>query len=233
MKLKKNNLQIAIDGPVAAGKSIAAYRLAQRLKILYVYTGSMYRAVAWLGLKNGLDLKKEKPLIRLLRQTELQLNKPTKKGRVCDVIVNGQDVTDKLFSQEIHWGSSLVGVFPKVRSHLVKLQRKIAQGQAVVMEGRDIASVVLPQADLKIYMTADLEIRAKRSLKAILARGEKTSLRKVKEETKKRDYQDTHRQADPLQKVVDAWVLDTTCLTIEEEVEKILDKLEEKGLIEK
>lgn len=232
MKLKKKNLQIAIDGPVAAGKSIGAYRLAQKLNILYVYTGAMYRAAAWIGLQNGLDLKKEKPLIKLLKKTKIELAKSSKKSRVCDVMVNGRDVTDKLFTPRIHWGSSQVAVFPQVRKHLVFLQQRIAKNQSVVMEGRDITTVVLPKADLKIYMTADLMLRAKRRLKDLLKSGEKTTLEKVIKEIKKRDYNDGHRKADPLKIASDAWVLDTTDLSIKAEIKAILTKLKELDLIE-
>lgn len=230
MKLKKN-LQIAIDGPVAAGKSIGAHSLAQKLKILYVYTGAMYRAVAWTGIKAGLDLEKEKPLVRILKKTKIELAKPTKKGRVCDVLVNSEDVTDQLFSSRVHWGSSQVAIFPRVRKHLVALQQKIAEKQAVVMEGRDITTVVLPKADLKIYMTADLETRGKRRLDQMRNMGEKKSLAEMLKEIKKRDYQDAHRKVDPLKITFDAWVLDTSNLSIDEEVEMIIDKLREKGLI--
>lgn len=231
MRIKKKNLQIAIDGPVGAGKSVGAFFLAQKLGILYVYTGAMYRAVALLGVRSGLDLKKEEPLIKLLKKSKIELKKPTRKGRVCDVFLNNKDVTEDLFSPRIHWGSSQVAVFPKVRKHLVKVQKEIAQKQPVVMEGRDITTVVIPRADLKIFMTADLKIRAKRRLKELLKNGVKTNLTGQLKEIKKRDYQDSHRQADPLKITPDAWVLDTSNLSIEEEVEMILTRLKEKGLI--
>jgi len=232
MKLQKNDLQIAIDGPVGAGKSVGAHCLAQRLNILYVYTGAMYRAVAWAGLKAGLGLEKERPLIKLLSKAKIKLSKPDRKDRVCNVLLNGKDITDELFTPRVHWGSSQVAVFPHVRKHLVKLQQEIAKKQAVVMEGRDIATVVLPQADLKIYMTANLKVRARRRLKDLLKQGEKANLKKVTAEIKKRDYQDLHRKADPLKITSDAWVLDTTNLSIDEEVDMIIAKLKEKDLIE-
>ena len=232
MKLKKKNLQVAVDGPVGAGKSIGASRLAKKLGALYVYTGAMYRAVAWIGLKHGLDLEKEKPLVKLLKKTKIELTKASKKGKICNVLVNDKDVTDKLFSSRIHWGSSRVAIFPQVRKHLVTLQKRIAEKQAVVMEGRDITTVVLPRADLKIYMTADLKIRAKRRLKDLLKAGEKTDLKEQIEKIKKRDYQDSHRKADSLKIAPDAWVLDTTSLSIDKEVEMIINKLKERNLVE-
>lgn len=231
IKLKKKNLQIAIDGLVGSGKSIAASELAKKLGVLYVYTGAMYRAVAWLGLQKDLDLEKEEPLVKILKKAEIKLEKPSRKGRVCDVLVNDQDVTDELFSSRIHWGSAQVGRFPHVRKHLVALQQQIAQDQAVVMEGRDITSVVLPNADFKIYMTADLEMRARRCLKDLLKKGERVTFKEVLTEIKRRDYQDTHRAVDPLKKVPGAWVLDTTNLSVEEEIAMVIDKLKEQDLV--
>ncbi len=231
MKLIKSNLQIAIDGPVGAGKSIGACELAKRLNILYVYTGAMYRAVAWIGLKHNLDLQAEKPLVNLIKKTKIELKRASKNNRVCDIIINDKDVTEELFSSRVHWGSSQVAIFPDVRKYLVKLQQEIAKNQPVVMEGRDITTVVLAKADLKIYMTASLEVRVKRRMKDLLARGEKASFSKVLTDIQKRDYNDMHRKADPLKVAPDAWVLDTSNLTIKEEVELIITKLKTLGLI--
>lgn len=231
MKLLKKNLQIAIDGPVGAGKSVGAYYLAKKLNIAYIYTGAMYRATAFIGIENGIDLKDELRLIAILKKTKLTILKPSKKKRVCDVFVNGRDVTDELFSSQMHWGSSVVATLPKIRKHLVKIQQQIAENQAVVMEGRDVTTVVLPQADLKIYMTADIGIRAKRRLKDLFKRGEKKTLKEVTEEIIKRDYQDSHRRIDPLQITADAWVLDTTGLSVKQEIEMIIKKLKEEKLI--
>ncbi len=231
MKILKKNLQIAIDGLVGAGKSVGAHRLAQRLGILYVYTGAMYRATALLGIQNNTDLKDEAKLIALLKKSTIKLMPASKKSRVCDVFIDAKDVTDELFSSQVNWGSSVVGLLPRVRKYLVKLQQEIAKGQAVVMEGRDITTVVLPQADLKIFLTAELKIRAKRRLKDLRQRGEKKTLEQVIEETVKRDYQDSHRQADPLRIVKGAWVLDTSNLTIDQEVDLMIKRLKAKKLV--
>jgi CMP/dCMP kinase len=231
MKLK-NNLQIAIDGPLGAGKSVTAKLLSKRLNILYVYTGAMYRATALLGLQNGLDLKQETPLVKLLSNSKIELFPSEKSDKICKVLLNGIDVSDLLFSPELSRGASQVGIFPKIRQILVKKQQEIANNQAVVMEGRDIAVRVLPQADLKIYMTADVNIRAKRRWRDLIKQGFKVNLSEVIAETEKRDYQDSHRQTDPLKIVTDAWVLDTSKLTIEKTVDAIIDKLLEKKLIE-
>lgn len=231
MKLKKKNLQIAIDGPVASGKSTGAFLLAQKLGILYVHTGAMYRAVAWLGIKNRIDLQDEEKLIQILGKTKIELKKPSKKHHFCEVFIDGENVTDELFTSKVSWASSAVAVFPKIRKYLVRLQKEMARNRSVVMEGRDITTIVLPKADLKIYMTADLKVRAKRRLKDHLKAGEKTTLSEVIKEVKKRDYNDFHRKASPLKITPDAWVLDTTNLSIKEEIKVILAKLKEKNLI--
>jgi cytidylate kinase len=225
MKIKKN-LQIAIDGPVAAGKGTVAYLLSKKLSILYVDTGAMYRAAALLGLENGLDLTKETPLLKLLKETEIKLRVPHKDdGRFCTVLLNGKDVTWKIRKPRVSWGASQVAVFPAVRKHLVKLQKKIAVSQAVIMEGRDITTVVLPKADLKIFMIAIQKERAKRRHLQLKEMGRASSFKAVLLETKKRDKQDSQRKADPLKITKDVWVLDTTELTIPEVIKAILKKL--------
>lgn len=232
MRLLKQDLQIAIDGPVAAGKSIAARLLAKKLGILYVYTGAMYRAVALLGLENGLDLTEEESLVKLLKKSKIELLPSKEKNRICTVLLNGKDVTEKLFTPRVSWGSSQVAVFPKVREILVKRQQEMTDNQAVIMEGRDITYRVLPKADLKIYMTADVKVRVKRRLKDLEKQGVKKTLEEVIKDTKKRDLQDSHRKADPLKIVTDAWVLDTSRMTIGEEIEVIIKKLKELELVE-
>jgi CMP/dCMP kinase len=231
MKLKKKNLHIAIDGPVASGKSVGAKMLSKKLDILYVYSGAMYRAVAFLGLSQGLDLTEEKPLTKLLKANKIELKTASKDDRFCDVLLNGQDITDMLFSSRINWGSSQVGVFPKVREILVSYQKQITSNNPVVMEGRDITTVVLPKADLKIYMTADLKTRAKRRQADLKRQGESQNLKQVIESIKKRDYQDIHRQTNPLKIAPDAWVIDTTDLTIKQEVDLIINRLKEMNLV--
>lgn len=229
-KIKKN-LQIAIDGPVAAGKGTIASILSKKLKILYVYTGAMYRAVGYLAKKNGLDYQNEKGILKFLKKTKIILKPAFAKNRLCRVYLNNEEVTDKLFTQEASWGASAVGILPEVRKELVNRQKEIARGQSVIMEGRDIATRVLSDADLKIYLTASVLERAKRRLKQLEKEGIKANLSKVIEETKKRDNQDIHRKADPLQIVKDAYFLDTTKLSINKVVDKILTRLKKNKLI--
>lgn len=219
-----NQVQIAIDGPVAAGKGTVAFRLAQKLKILYVDTGAMYRAVALLGLRQGLNLEKAKPLLALLPQAKIELQVPQKDdGRFCTVLLNGEDITWKIREPRISKGASQVAIFPKVRKYLVNLQKQIAKSQSVVMEGRDITTVVLPNADLKVYLTADQKERARRRFLQQKALGEDQPFAEVLEETKQRDHRDKTKGA--LKLAEDAWVLDTTNLTINQVVEKILNQV--------
>lgn len=229
----KKNLQIAIDGPLASGKSTVASILSRKLKILYVYTGAMYRAVAYLAKSHGLDYDNEPAILALLEKTEIILKQTSRKGQFCSVFLEGSDISEEILTPEMSQGSSAVAVLPKIRQELVKRQKKIAVGQSVVMEGRDITNKVLPKADLKIYMTADISERAKRRLKQLEEKGVKEDINQVKEETKKRDYKDTHRQAGPLIISKDAFILDTTDLSINEVVKQIIEKLESKNLISK
>lgn len=229
-KIKKN-LQIAVDGPVASGKSTVASLIAKKLGILYVYTGAMYRAVAYLARKHQLSYDNETKILALLKKYKISLVPTDKKDKFCLVYLNSEEVTDKLFTPEISWGSSAVAVLPGVRRELVKSQKEIAKDQSVIMEGRDITTRVLPQADLKIYMTADFKKRAERRLEQLKERGISESFKKIIEDTKKRDYQDSHRQVDPPTIVPGAYVLDTTNLSINQVVDKVLSKLIELKLI--
>lgn len=227
----KKNLQIAIDGPVAAGKGTIASLIAKKLGILYVYTGAMYRAVGYLAKINNIDYKDEEEILAILKRTKISLKPANKRGRFCRVFLNGKEVTDELFTQDASWAASVVATLPKIREELVSQQKKIAQHQSVIMEGRDITTKVLPNADLKIFMTATVLERAKRRFKQLRKEGVKINLKTVIEETKKRDYQDSHRQVDPLRVAPDALFLDTTRLTIKEVVTIVLEKLKEKGLV--
>lgn len=229
----KRPLQIAIDGPVAAGKGTISSIIARKLGILYVYTGAMYRAVAFLGQKNKIDLKDEKKLVALLKRSKIELRKPKRRNPYgYSIFLNGEEVTEKIRNPQVSWGSSVVATLPQVRKILVKKQQEIAKNKSVIMEGRDITTRVLPNADLKIYLTANQRERARRRKKQLEKEQEiKKSLKEVLEEIKKRDWQDTERETDPLTIVPDAWVLDTTHLTASQVVEKVLAELKERNLI--
>ena len=225
-------LQIAIDGPVAAGKGDIASRLAKKLGITYIYTGAMYRALALSCIEAGLRTKDTGGVIKKLQQIRIDL-KPSvgTDASACRVILNDIDVTDRVTKPDVAAGSSDVAVIPDVRRMMVSLQQRMAEGKPVVMEGRDIGSVVLPNAQLKIYLTASLEERAKRRWLQWKRKGIDRTLEETIKDTKNRDEQDMTRATDPLVKLPDAWELDTTGMTQDDVVHTIVDSLKRRKLL--
>ncbi|MEK7451206.1 MAG: (d)CMP kinase [Patescibacteria group bacterium] len=232
----KKNFVIAIDGPVGSGKGTLAVALARKLNALYVYTGAMYRELALACLRQKTNIKDEEEVLEVLNKSSIYF-KPATEG--IKAFLNGEDVSDEIFKPYVSKTVSIVAAFPKVRKEMVLRQRKIAQeamqrGESVVMEGRDIATDVLPDADMKIYLTADINIRAKRRLKQFEDRGIKTNFEDVLRDLKERDNKDIQRSASPLRMVEDATAVDTTDDTIEQTVRKIevlMAEQKEKGLI--
>lgn len=219
---------IAIDGPVSAGKGTVSRLVADRLAFLYVDTGAMYRVTALLALQNELDYAQEEKIVSLLKKAEIGMRNPNedeKDGRLTTVFLNGEDVSWKIRTEDVGTGASAVAKLLKVREVLVEKQQEIAKGQNVVMEGRDITYRVLPAADLKIFLTASEVIRAKRRHLQLQSRGIDISFQKVYEELLKRDKQDMNRDNDPLKIVDDAWVIDSSDLSIEQVVELIVSKV--------
>lgn len=224
---------IAIDGPVAAGKGTVARLLAERLGWLYVDTGAMYRSAALLGLRHGLSLNDGEEISRLLEDSRLEMRNPSseeKDGRLTTIVLDGEDVSWKIRTEEVGQGASKVAACKQVREVLVGKQRQIASTQNVVMEGRDITFRVLPEADLKIFLTADEEERARRRHKQLLLKGKDVDYETVLKDLKERDARDAGRKSDPLQVVDDAWVIDTTDMGITQVVDKILGRLEQMGV---
>lgn len=222
------SFQIAIDGPVAAGKGTVAKLVAKRLGFLYVDTGAMYRVAALLAKDNHVSWEDEDRVSELVDLAIIEMRNPAdgeQDGRQTTVIVNGQDVSWAIRTEEMSQGASVVAKLPAVRRVLVKKQQQIASTQDVVMEGRDITFRVLPNAQLKIYLDADEEIRAKRRHQELQARGQDLSYHQILRDLKKRDAQDRERDTDPLQIVANAWVLDTTSLSIDEVVSAIQQKV--------
>jgi len=222
-----NIFQIAIDGPVAAGKGTVSRLVAERLGFLYVDTGAMYRVAALLATRNQVDWQAEAQIVQLLEQTKLELRLPTeneKDGRLITVILNGEDVSWAIRTEEMSMGASAVSQHKRVREVLVYKQQEIAAVQNVVMEGRDITYRVLPQAQIKIYLTGSDVVRAKRRHLQLLTKGQDLSYEQVLAELQRRDEQDKNRVHDPLQIVSEAWVIDTSDLEIEKVVEMIVER---------
>jgi len=233
MRLNKK-IQIAIDGPVAAGKGTVARALAEKLNILYVYTGAMYRAAAILASQHSLNLKDEDKIMPFLKQSSIKLSSATlNDGRFCNVFLNGKDITKQTLTPEVGWGASTISTLPKVRKHLVKLQQQMAKKQSVIMEGRDITTVVLPQADLKIYLTASFDERVRRRWKQNLNLNIKKTTSEVRKEIRKRDQQDKTRAVTPLKVDQDAWLLKTTHLSIDQVVNSIIQRLSSLDFLKK
>ena len=224
--------QIAIDGPVAAGKGTTAKMVAARLGYLYVDTGAMYRCLTLYAKQRGVDWKDEDGIAQLLSRdnpkVELQIPSETEKdGRLCTVRLNGEDVSWKIRTEEISAGVSVITQYSAVRDYITPMAREVARTQNVVMEGRDITTVVLPGADLKIYMDADPKERATRRHRELMMRGEDVSYNEVFDQLVERDKRDSERTIAPLRKAKNAWILDTTGMTIDQVAEVIVAKVEE------
>ena len=220
-------LRIAIDGPAASGKSTLAQRLAAHLGYAYIDTGVMYRAVTWAALQRGIPVTDEEALTRLAETLDLDILPPTEAdGRPYTVRVEGEDITWALRSPEVDAAVSQVSAYPGVRRALTQRQRQIGLRGRVVMVGRDIGTVVLPEADFKLYLDADLKPRAWRRYRELRDRGEAVSFEEVLETMRQRDALDQGREVAPLRPAPDAVVLDTTAMDIEEVFQRVLALLE-------
>ncbi len=220
--------QIAIDGPVAAGKGTVAILVAKKLGFLYVDTGAMYRVAAWMALNNGIAFEDEKGVVDLVKQHKIEMRMPKgkeKDGRLTTILLDGKDVSWDIRTEEISTGSSKVAVLKSLRAELVKQQQEIANGDDVVMEGRDIGVRVLPEADLKIYMDAAINTRVQRRFKQLKAKGTPWSFKAVKQHILDRDNREMTRDIDPMRPAPDSWILDNTSLTIEKTVDKIIEEV--------
>lgn len=219
------NISVAIDGPAGAGKSSISRRAAKALGYLYVDTGALYRAIGLKLLGRGIGTDLDCDLGKILAETELDIRFTDGEQRI---ILDGRDVSDQIRTPAASMMASAVSARPEVRAFLLEMQRRLARENNVLMDGRDIGTVVLPDATVKIYLTAPAEIRAKRRYDELLARGEKVSFDRVYEDMVKRDFDDMHRAIAPLKQAEDAVLADTGACNFEESVELVLDIIRRK-----
>jgi len=215
--MKKIN--IAVDGYSSCGKSTLAKMLAKSLTYIYIDTGAMYRAVALFALNNGMfegDKLNEKELIGSLSKIEIGFRLNSETG-VRETLLNGQNIENEIRDMRVSSKVSYVAEIPEVRKKLVLLQQKMGEHKGVIMDGRDIGTVVFPQAELKIFMTASEEIRTERRYAELISQGKNVAKEEVRNNLNQRDYIDTHRTADPLRQAEDALVLDNTNLNMDEQ----------------
>ena len=221
---------ITIDGPAASGKSTIGELLARHLGYLYFDTGVMYRAVTWAALSRDIPIEDEAAVTALAEQLRIDVIPPTvDDGRQCTVLADGVDVTWAIRTAEVNADVSPVSAYPGVRRALVAQQRRVAGDGRVVMVGRDIGTVVLPDADFKLYLDASVEERAQRRWREVQARGERADYTPVLDSMRRRDEIDSHRAASPLRVADGAVVLDTTDLGVEEVLAEVERLIEERG----
>lgn len=219
-------IQIAIDGPSGAGKSTMAKMISRELGILYLDTGAMYRAIALKALRSGIDFEDGEKLSEMVQDIDIRI---TYKDGQQLVFLDGEDVSTQIRMPEVTVGASKVAVVPGVRVKMVELQREIAKGNSVVMDGRDIGTNVLPNADVKIFLTASVEDRARRRYEELKEKGIlKQTFEEVKRDMEYRDINDSSRSFCPLRKAEDAILLDTTGYPLEKTVQTIMDIVKER-----
>lgn len=218
-------INIAIDGPAGAGKSSVAKLVSKKLGYIYVDTGALYRTVGLYSIRKGIDTKDAEAVTATLKDIEVKLGFV---DGVQHVFLNGEDVSDAIRTPEASMGASNVSAIPAVRTFLFDLQRDIAKENDCIMDGRDIGTVVLPDAQIKIFLTASPEARAERRYKELIEKGEKVNFQDVLDDINKRDYQDSHREIAPLKQAEDAILVDNSGCNLEEGAQLILDVISEK-----
>lgn len=219
------SINVAIDGPAGAGKSTISRQAAKALGFIYVDTGALYRAVGLNALRKGIDTDDAEAVAESVRDISVELK--YENGEQA-VFLNGENVSAFIRTPEASMAASKVSAVPKVREFLFGLQQEIAAKNDCVMDGRDIGTVVLPNAQVKIFLTASAEARAQRRYKELVEKGEQVDYENVLAEMKQRDYNDSHRAVAPLKAADDAVTVDTTSLNLEESIEKIKNVIKEK-----
>ena len=216
---------VAIDGPAGAGKSTIAKRLAAELGFIYVDTGAMYRGIALYMIRQGIDSHDEAAVSAAVPDAGVTIKY---EDGVQKIILNGEDVSGLIRTEEVSAAASTTSAFKAVRAKLLDLQRDLAAENDVIMDGRDIGTTILPNADVKVYLTASVECRAKRRYDELTAKGESHELSKIEEDIRQRDHQDMTREISPLKKADDAVEVDSSDMTIDEVVEAIKKLVDEK-----
>ena len=213
-------ISVAVDGPAGAGKSSVSKAVAKSLGYTYIDTGAMYRAVALFAINNGIDAKNEtEKLVSRLNEVEIDI-KYTDEGQ--QIYLLGENVSKRIREEDVSVGASNVAVIPEVRKKLVELQRKMAESANVIMDGRDICSYVLPNADVKVYLTASVECRAMRRFKELEGKGEDCDFEQIRQDIQERDERDMTREIAPLKQAEDATLIDSSEMGIDDVVKAII-----------
>lgn len=213
------SFNVAIDGPAGAGKSTVAKAVAKEMGLIYVDTGAMYRAMALFMLREGVDLKDSAKIVEKCVQADITIRY---EDGIQVVYLNGENVNPYLRTEEVGEAASVTSPIPQVRENMVRLQKELAAHSDCIMDGRDIGTCVLPSAQLKIYLTASSDVRAKRRYDELTARGESCNLANIKADIEERDYRDMHRDMSPLKQADDAVLVDTSEMTQDEVIEAVL-----------
>ncbi|MBQ8994342.1 MAG: (d)CMP kinase [Oscillospiraceae bacterium] len=216
---------VAIDGPAGAGKSTIAKRLARELEFIYVDTGAMYRAIGLYTLRKGVDIHDSEGIIALFPEIQVDIRYV---GEEQHVFLNGEDVNGLIRTEPVSMAASAVSAVPEVRTFLLETQRDLARRYSVVMDGRDIGTVILPDAECKIFLTARPEVRAKRRYDELVAKGVPAVYEDVLEDLKRRDWDDSHRAVAPLKLADDGIEVDTSDLPLEESIALVIDTAKKK-----
>ncbi|PJA97581.1 MAG: cytidylate kinase [Ignavibacteriales bacterium CG_4_9_14_3_um_filter_34_10] len=217
------NIIIAIDGPAASGKSTLAKLIAEKLNFVYMDTGAMYRAITFIAIRNGV-INDINSIIAIAESIDIKLKF---ENGITHVFVDGEEITDFIRTPKINSKVSDISKIPDVRREMVKIQKRVGKNCSLVAEGRDITTVVFPNADIKIYMNADIDVRAERRFKELSEQNIKITLDEVKNNLKERDLIDSGREDSPLKKADDAFELDTTSISVDSELKKILSFVEQ------
>ena len=220
------NIAIAIDGPAGAGKSTIAKLCAKELEFIYVDTGALYRAIGLCAFRNNIGSKDADAILQMLKDIKVELAFNDKKEQI--VLLNGEDVSGFIRTPEISMYASDVSAIPQVRAFLLELQRNMAKTNNVIMDGRDIGTVVLPDAQIKIFLTASPQVRAKRRYDELIEKGMDVNFDDILSDVITRDYNDSHREIAPLKPAEDSIIVDTSQLNLEQSVSKMISIMKER-----